>query len=338
MSTLSDVAAAAGVSRTTVSRYLSGSITLPQTTRDRIDSAILALDYRPNLLAKRLSTGRAEAIGLVTPEIDNPFFARLAAAVEAEADKHGYAVNLSSTQGDPAREMAAIRRMRDGHVDGMVLITGRPDDGRLARHLVQDDKVVLLDEDVPGVGLCRVFARNEQGAYLATRHLIEAGHRHIAFLGGPPGLMSVRERWDGFARAMGEAGLSIAPEDVHLRDYSRAFGEEAARRILARSPRPTAIFASSDYLAIGVLTAFHKAGVRVPEDISLVGFDDMPFADLLNPPLTTIRQPVARMGRIAFQLLLALMTGQPAAPLTRLPVELITRGSVAPPPPQRSSP
>ena len=328
MSTLSDVASAAGVSPTTISRYIGNRIVLPQATRDRIDAAIAALDYRPNLLAKRLSTGRAEAIGLVTPEIDNPFFAQLAAAVEAEAERHGYAVYMSSTHGDPTREIGAVRRMRDGHVDGLVLITSRPDDGSLARLLADDDKVVLLDEDVPGVGLCRVFVQNEHGAQMATQHLIAAGHRHIAFIGGPPGLMSVQERRIGFTRAMAEAKLPIAAEDVFLQDYSRAFGNQAAQAIIALKRRPSAIFASSDYLAIGVLSALQQAGLSVPDDMSLVGFDDMPFAELVNPPLTTIRQPVPQMGRIAFQLLLALMNGEDAAPITRLPVELVQRKSV----------
>lgn len=330
MSTLNDVAAVAGVSPTTISRYLGRSIVLPQATRDRIDAAITALDYRPNLLAKRLSTGRAEAIGLVTPEIDNPFFAQLAAAVEAEAEKHGYAVYMTSTHGDPLREIGAVRRMRDGHVDGLVLITSRPDDGALARLLADDDKVVLLDEDVPGIGLCRVFAQNEHGAWLATRHLIAAGHRHIAFIGGPPGLMSVQERKAGFERAMAEAGLPAAPQAVLLRDYSRAFGDQAATILLGLNPRPSAIFASSDYLAIGVLGAFQRAGLSVPQDMSLIGFDDMPFADLVNPPLTTIRQPVPEMGRLAFQVLLALIHGENTARLSRLPVELVQRKSVAP--------
>jgi len=329
MPTLSDVASAAGVSPTTVSRHLNNSIVLPQATRDRIDAAIAQLDYRPNLLAKRLSTGRAEAIGLVTPEIDNPFFAQLAATVEAEAEKHGYAVYMSSTHGDRAREIEAVRRMRDRHVDGMVLITSQPDDGSLAKLLGNQDKVVLLDEDVRGICLPSVFVENERGAYLATRHLIDAGHRHIAYIGGPPGLMSVGERLAGFTRAMAQDGLTFAAPDVFLRDYSRSFGSEAAQQIIARKHRPSAIFASSDNLAIGVLQAFRRAGLSVPHDMSLVGFDDMPFAELVNPPLTTIRQPVPEMGRLAFELLLALLNGEPVEPVTRLPLELIERRSVA---------
>ena len=330
MATLSDVAAAAGVSPTTVSRYLNNNIALPASTRERIDAAIQQLDYRPNLLAKRLSTGRAEAIGLVTPDIGNPFFAQLAAVVEAQAERYGYAVYMTSTHGDRAREIEAIRRMRDRHVDGLILMSNRPDDGSLARLLGEDDKVVLMDEDVPGVGLSRVFVENEVGAYRATQHLIAAGHRHIALIGGPPGLMSVRERLAGYERAMAEAGFAVQDGDVMLHDYSRSFGRAATETILAQARTPSAIFACSDYLAVGVLQALQNAGLSVPQDMSLVGFDDMPFAEMVNPPLTTVRQPVAEMGRMAVDQLMALLNGIAAAPLTRLPVDLVVRRSVAP--------
>ena len=329
MATLSDVAAAAGVSPTTVSRYLNNNIALPAATRERIDAAIKQLDYRPNLLAKRLSTGRAEAIGLVTPDIGNPFFAQLAAVVESEAERHGYAVYMTSTHGDRAREIEAIRRMRDRHVDGLILMTNRPDDGSLAHLLADDDRVVLMDEDVPGIGLSRVFVENTRGAYMATRHLIAAGHKHIALIGGPPGLMSVRERLAGYHQAMEEADLPVGTEDVRLREYSRDFGRVATEQLLQSATPPSAIFACSDYLAVGVLQALQAAGLSVPENVSLVGFDDMPFAEMVNPPLTTVRQPVAEMGRMAVDQLMALLNGVAASPLTRLPVDLVVRRSVA---------
>lgn len=329
MATLSDVAEAAGVSPTAVSRYLNNRIELPLATRERIDAAIAKLDYRPNLMAKRLSTGKTEAISLVTPEIANPFFAELAAAVEAEAQSHGYAVYISSTGGDRDREIDAIKRLHDQHVDGLIMMTNQPDDGTLAELLNEHDHVVLLDEDIPGVSVPRVFVENEQGAYLGTRHLIEAGHRDIALISGPGDLMSVRERLAGFERAMREAELPLRPDWVLLGEYSRAFGNIAAQRLLAAPQRPSAILACSDYLAIGVLQALQQAGLSVPEDMSLVGFDDMPFAELVNPPLTTIRQPIAEMGRMAFDLLLALLNKAEPAPLTRLPVGLVLRHSVA---------
>ena len=226
MPTLSDVASAAGLSPTTVSRYLSGSIVLPQTTRERIDAAIAALDYRPNLLAKRLSTGRAEAIGLVTPEIDNPFFAELAAAVESEAEKHGYAVSMSSTQGDPAREIGAVRRMRDGHVDGMVLIPGRPDDGTLAALLTlrrqggAAGRRRARRRPLPGLRRKPAWRRTGHPAPDRSRSSPHRLHRRPApsdeRAGAPRRLSNTME----------EAGLQAGA--VFLQDYSRTFGHEAA--------------------------------------------------------------------------------------------------------------
>jgi LacI family transcriptional regulator len=329
MATLSEVAEQAGVSPTLVSRYLNNRIELPAATRERIDAAIARLDYRPNLLAKRLSTGKTEAISLVTSEIANPFFAELAAAIEAEAERHGYAVYISSTRGDNARAVSAVRRLEDQHVDGLIMMANHPDDGRLASLLRNEKNIVLVDEDIPGVTVPRVFVDNEHGAWLATDHLIEAGHRDIALIGGPQGLLTVHERLAGFRRAMRQRGLKPRPEWVMLGDYSREHGFEAMQRLLDLSRKPTAILACSDYIAVGVLKAAHQRGLAIPHDLSLVGFDDMPFAELVDPPLTTVRQPIAEMGRLAFERLLALLDRAEAPALTRLPVELVVRRSVA---------
>ena len=328
MATLSDVAEEAGVSPTAVSRYLNNRIALPLATRERIDAAIAKLNYRPNLLAKRLSTGRSEAISLITPEISNPFFAELAAAIESEARKQGYAVYMSSTHGDQEQVIAAIQRLQDQHVDGLIMMTNRLDDGTLAAALKLTPNVVLLDEDIPGVATPRVFVENEHGAYLATRHLLDAGHRDIALVSGPDGLMSVNERKAGFERAMREANLPIRPDWVLLKEYSRDHGAAAARQLLAGAQHPTAVLACSDYIAIGILQATRQLGIDVPRDLSLVGFDDMAFAELVDPPLTTIRQPIADMGRTAFERLLSLINKTEAPPQTRLPVSLVIRKSV----------
>jgi LacI family transcriptional regulator len=331
MATIHDVAASAGVSATTVSRYLNHRIDLPAPTAARIETAIATLGYRPNLLAKRLSTGRSEAVSLVTPEIDNPFFASLAAAVEEEAGRHGYAVFMSSTRGDVERELASLRRLADRHVDGMILMTNRPDDGTLAAAVAGSPPIVLIDEAIPQARLPGIYVENEAGALLATRHLIGRGHRHIALLGGPAELLSVRERGQGFMRAMAEAGLTPSPEHVRFGQYTRDFGRAATRALLEAPDRPTAIFATSDYIAIGVFEALRAAGLSVPGDISLVGFDDMPFVEIMTPALTTVRQPIAEMGRLGFQTLLALMIGETVATERRLPVELVERDSVGPP-------
>lgn len=331
MATIHDVAEDAGVSPTTVSRYLNRRIDLPATTAGRIDAAIVKLGYRPNLLAKRLSTGKSQAVGLVTPEIREPFFAEIASAFEDEADRNGYTVFISSTRSDRKREIASLDRLDDRHVDGLLLMTNRADDGTLARLIDGRRDVVILDEDVPGVSVPRIFVDNEQGAFEATRHLIENGHRRIAYIGGPADLTTVTERQAGFVRAMRAAGLLVDPELVAMGSFAAEAARLAAHRFLGLPRPPTAIFASSDYIAIGAFTALREAGRAIPGDISLVGFDDMPIGALLSPPLTAVRQPVETLGRLGFQTLFALLNGEPAAPVTRLPVELIRRQSVGAP-------
>ena len=331
MATIHDVAQDAGVSPTTVSRYLNHRIELPPATSARIDAAIAKLDYRPNLLAKRLSTGKTEAVGLVTPEIREPFFAELASAFEDEAERHGYTVFISSTRSSREREVASLERLHDRHVDGLVLMTNTPDDGTLAKLIGKRKNVVLLDEDIPGVNVPRLFVENTEGAAAATRHLIEAGHSRIAYLGGPRGLFSVVERHEGFRTAMAEAGLPVRPDYVALGGFDPELARAATPKFLALPEPPTAIFASSDYLAIGAVMGLRDAKISVPDQMSLIGFDDMPFGALLTPPLTAIRQPVDQIGRAGFQLLLQLLKGETPTALTRLPVELIRRQSVGAP-------
>ena len=331
MATIHDVAQDAGVSPTTVSRYLNNRIELPPATAARIDAAIKKLDYRPNLLAKRLSTGKTEAVGLVTPEIREPFFAELASAFEDEADHHGYTVFMSSTRSDRKREIASLERLQDGHVDGLLMMTNTPDDGTLAGLIGERRNVVIVDEDIPGVSVPRLFVENSEGAYQATRHLIEAGHRRIAYLGGPQGLLTVTERREGFLMAMNEAGIAVRSEYVAMGSFAPELARAATVRFLELPLPPTAIFASSDYLAIGAVMGLRDANVSVPDEVSLIGFDDMAFSTLLTPPLSAVRQPVEQLGRQGFLTLLALLDGETPPLLTRLPVELIRRQSVAAP-------
>lgn len=331
MATIHDVAQDAGVSPTTVSRYLNNRIELPQATSARIDAAITRLDYRPNLLAKRLSTGKSQAIGLVTPEIREPFFAELASAVEDEADRHGYTIFMSSTRSDRGREIASLNRLHDRHVDGVILMTNTPDDGTLAALIGRRRNVVLIDEDIPGVKVPRVFVENTKGAHAATRHLIEAGHRRIAYIGGPLGLFSAEERYAGFLKAMAEAGLAVREDHIRRGSFAPDFARAAVLSMIRTRQPPTAIFASSDYIAIGTILGLRQAGIGVPSQMSLVSFDDMPLTELFNPPLTAIRQPIEALGRQGFQALFALLNGDKPKMLTRLPVTLIERESVAAP-------
>jgi LacI family transcriptional regulator len=328
---LSDVAAAAGVSTAAVSRYINRKVTLRRDTAERIDAAVAALGYRPNPHARRLSLGRSDVIGLVVPDIANPFFGALADAVEQAAEAVGLNVLLFATRNRPEQEMRALARLRHHHVDGLIFLTNHADDGRLAAALAEGCPVVLLDEDVTGAEVPRIFADNHGGGILAAEHLMQAGHRRLGFLGGPPGLLSTVERHAGFAQAVASAGNTIAFESFG--EYTAAEGRQAARRLFTCPNRPTAVFATSDATALGVLEAAREAGVTVPDALSIVAFDDVGPLHLLQPPLTAIRQPVAALGRQGVTLLLARIQGGaiPRYP-ARLPVELVRRGSVAPPP------
>jgi LacI family transcriptional regulator len=328
-STIRDVARAAGVSPATVSRFLNKTLILPTATAEQIERACEALAYRPNRLAQRLSTGSSGLIGLATPEIANPFFASLAAAAEDEARSLGYSLLITSTNGDPDLESANIDRLDSRDVDGLIVLTNRVDDGRICRRITGRRDVVLVDEDVPGADVARIFVENEQGAYQATRLLIEAGHRRIAHVGGPRDLFSAGERFKGFAAALMEAGVTLDPSLVRSGEYHRASGLEAIRSLMSGSQgRPSAVFAGSDYIALGILQGLNEMGLQSPRDLSIVSFDDMPFAELLHPPLTTVRQPIEQMGRLGVGALLAQLRGDQALGVARLPTALIVRGSV----------
>jgi LacI family transcriptional regulator len=327
---LRDVAKAAGVSVTAVSRYLNGRIVLPPETAARIDAATAALDYAPNPHARSLSRGRSETIGLVIPDIANPFFARLAGAVEEAADARGLGVVLCATLNRAGRELDYIERLRRSHVDGLLFVTNHLDGGALAQAINLAGRIVVVDEDVPGTDAPKIFCDNDRGGHLAARHLVEAGHRRVAFLGGPTGMTSTVGRHGGFRRTLAEAGAACVVETFgdHLVETGRA----AARRFLAQPDGATAAFASSDEILIGFLEVMRAAGVRVPGDLSIVAFDDVSPLGLFDPPITAVRQPVAAMGARAVERLAGLVEGAPEPPSVELlPVELVVRASVAPP-------
>ena len=312
---LSDVAKLAGLSKATLSRYMNNSIVLPQDTIDRIETAIRELDYRGNSLARRLSKGGSETLGLVLPDITNPFFAELADAAEEAASASGYSLVLCITRNNPEKECQFIRWLDTCQVDGL-----------LRKEIQRHERIVLLDEDIPGSKVPKVFADNVQGGRIATEKLIAAGHRHIAFVGGPDKLMSVRERYQGFCTAMEQAGLSWPPEWVMYGDYQREFGQQALRTLFSQPVRPTAVFAASDYLVLGLLDGLRASGLQAPEALSLVGFDDANYADFTQPRISTIRQPARELGRTAVNIMMRLLNDDrdiPAEP--RLPVEWIGR-------------
>ena len=307
------------------------SISLPESTALRIDAAISKLGYRPNRTARNLSLGKSQMIGLVTPDIANPFFASLASAAEEQAARRGYSVILCSSQNRLEREISYLDQLSSRQLDGLLFLTSHGRDAALAELIEASEHIVLVDEDVEGTSVPKLLTDNAQGGYLATTHLLSAGHRLIAHIGGPSSLLSARERLAGYQRALSEAGIVAQPSDLSG-PYTADFGRAAAAHLLTLEPRPTAVFAASDYVAIGMLNHFKSVGIRVPEDISIVGFDDIPFVRLFDPPLSTIRQPIEELGRLGVDMLLRRIQGDPTQQLTeRLPVELVKRGSVAAP-------
>ncbi|MDQ6437440.1 LacI family DNA-binding transcriptional regulator [Mesorhizobium sp. LHD-90] len=333
---LKDVAVAAGVSVTTVSRLLNGSLELPTETRQRIETAIADLRYEPNPHARRLSRGRSDTIGLVVPDIANPFFATLVAAVEQKADGEAKALSLYATLNRSGREVAYLRMLERNHVDGLVFVTNHPDDGELANLINRTGKVVVVDEDVPGTTVPKLFCDNVQGGYLAGKHLAENGHRNVLYVGGVEGMISTRRRFQGLEQAMMEGTAGAARLFRYGGEYTVEFGRQAARRFLDEGLPATAIFASSDEIAIGLIEVLRAQGVSIPRDLSIIGFDDVGPLHLFAPPLTAIRQPVRAIGERALALLLETDWEQSETSHGEelLPVEIVVRSSVAPPPKQ----
>jgi LacI family transcriptional regulator len=328
---LKNVAKAAGLSVPTVSRFLNGSLHLPEATVERINVAIAALNYRPNPHARRLSLGRSDTFGLVVPDISYPFFATIVAAVEQEADRRGLGVSLFATLNRPGREVEYLRMLERNHVDGLIFFTNHPDDGGLASLIDRVRRVVIADEDVPGARAPRLFCDNVEGGRLAGRALGRAGHRRVVFLGGQAGMISATRRLAGLRAGLAEETEAIETT-VWPGEYTRAAGRDAGRRF-ADGDRPgTAIFSTADEITVGLLEVFRDRGVEVPRDVSLVGFDDVEPQHLFAPPITAVRQPVPDLGRRALALLLDTdWQSSEAFAEELLPVEFVARDSVAPP-------
>jgi LacI family transcriptional regulator len=331
--TIADVARHAGMSPTAVSRWLNGKLQLPSLTAKKVKAAVEALDYRPHAQARRLSRGRSDTIGIIIPDISNPFFALIASEAEQALAEHGYDLVIWSSRNQLENELKCFERLSSGFVDGLLLITNHADDGRLASAINKSQRrIVIIDEDVPGANAPRFFVENEAGGYAATRHLIESGHRHIFHIGGPSDVMSAVERAAGWNRALAEAG--IAPEENWriCTEYEVEPATIAARQIFEQVSLPTAIFAGSDAIALGVISQARAFSVKIPGEISLVGFDSMPIVDLLGPPLTSIAQPIDQLGRLGAKSLVDLLNGSnTTCETTRLHVDLVSRFSVASP-------
>lgn len=333
--TLRDVARRAGVASSTISRYLNGSLELPSPTRSRVKAAIAELHYRPNALARSLQAGRSHILGLIVPDLSNPFFTSVADAAVAAAYREGYSILLCATGNDPKREAHYANLLVAGQLDGLIYLGAHRRNAALETMRRAELPIVIVDEEIESVAGGRLFVDNRRGGYLATEHLLHLGHRDIAFIGGEADLLTTVERRRGYEDAMLERGLTPQPNRIVLGEYTTEFGARAARELLTEVA-PTGVFAASDVVAIGVLQAVRELGLTIPEDLSLVGFDDIPMAEMLAPPLTTIWQPAQDLGEAAVLMLIRHVRDR--APLIRdtLGVRLRIRGSTRRPAQDRS--
>ncbi|MFA5685579.1 MAG: LacI family DNA-binding transcriptional regulator [Lysobacteraceae bacterium] len=330
---IKDIAERLGVSPATVSRALADTGLVAEPTLTRIREAASALDYRPNVSARNLRTRRSMAVLLVVRDIGNPFYLDVVKGVEAAARAAGYAVLMGNAENDPGRESEYFDMLRDGHADGMILMTGSlPSTPEFRRRLSPNLPVVVALEMIEDVDFPHVQIDNAAAARQAIAHLVGLGHARIAHVSGPvPEVMSIRRR-DGYRAAMHEAGLPI-PEGYEQRgDYLLQSGRDACRRLMALPVPPTAIFLANDEMAFGAIHELRRMGRDVPGDVSVVGFDDLYLSEAFSPPLTTVAQPRAEIGRRAMGMLLDMFGGgaAPKEPVI-LPTTLKVRGTTAAP-------
>ena len=331
MVTIREVAESAGVSYATVSHVINNTRLVSPETRERVLAAMDALNYRPNALARSLRQGKTNTLGLVLPDSANPFFAEISRSIEDEAFKRGYSVFLCNTERDTQRELFYVDVLSNRQVDGIIFVAAGDQADSLDFLLHRNMPVVMIDRNLSDVEVDAVLTDNQLGGYLATRHLLELGHTRIACIAGPSSITPSAERIIGYRKALEEAGISYEETLVLRGDYHAQSGMDITKSILSLHPRPTAIFALNDLMALGALRAAAEADCSVPEDLAVVGYDDLAIAHFTNPPLTTIAQPKKAIGVQAINLLVGRMS-QKNRPPSRiiLPPELIVRRSTQP--------
>jgi LacI family transcriptional regulator len=323
-----DVARRAGVSTATISRALNGGGPMTEATRERALRAAQALDYHPNGLARGLRCLKTDTIGLVVPDLENPFFPTLVKGVEHAASARGWNVILGNTDEDSEREERLVRTLVERKIDGLILCPAGGSHAYLARYAKRGLPMVAVNRILSTPSLPSVTADSFQGAYAAARHLLERGRTPLGLILGTPGLSTTESRLAGCRQAVRDLGLS---EDLLVLavGYGRmAQGYKAALECLDQDPRPRALFAFNNLMAEAALMAVHALGIRCPEEVSLFGFDDFRSAAALSPPLSVVEQDPEGMGAKAVEILAQVIeTGRPSRLHTLLPTRLVIRAS-----------
>jgi LacI family transcriptional regulator len=329
MTTIYDVAKKAGVAPITVSRVINQAGYISADKRQRVEAAVAELGYVPNRLASSLRSRRTHTLALVLSDITNPFFTNLARGVEDTASDAGFTVIFCNTDESEAEEQKYLDVLLQKRVDGILLVPARSNPDTLRKLQHNGTPVVVLDRRIPHAQADVVRGDSEGGAYQLTRLLLGLGHRCIAMLTGPKNVSTSADRVAGYRRALSEAGLARRQQMVFFGDFRQASGYQMAQQALAAQPCPTALVAANNFITIGALKALQEAGLRVPEDMALVGFDDLPPAMLAFPFFTVATQPSYEMGQTGTRLLLERLENPVARPFKEiiLPTEVIVRQS-----------
>ncbi|MDW8101168.1 MAG: LacI family DNA-binding transcriptional regulator [Anaerolineae bacterium] len=330
MATIYDVARAAGVSISTVSHVLNGTRYVSEETRARVLQAIEKLNYRPSFLARAMVRQETRTIGLIVPDNVNPFFAELARGIEDYGFEAGYNVILCNSDRNTSKEQAYLDMLISKRVDGVIYMTADVNRERLQPLLDHKIPVVTFDRDYEGIDA--VLLDNLYGGYEATRHLIELGHHRIACISGPDPMTRSGDRIRGYQKALLEAGLSPDPALVVTGNWTYQSGREAAHLLFELPSPPTAIFACNDTMAIGAISYLRERGLAVPQEVSIVGFDNISLSAFTCPPLTTMVTPILELGQRLCQMLLDRINGKLSPMPQRFVIrgELLIRGSTAP--------
>lgn len=310
------------MSQSTVSRVINDSPRISEATRQRVKKAMERLGYSPNAVARTLITGRSQLIGLVVSNITNPFYPEVIEAIVASATEHDYNVILCNTQENLKLQTSYLKLLIEHQVDGAILTSSLLDsEGLLARVAGNGIPLVMVNRTVDGLRVDSVRMDNSSAGRMVAKHLVDLGHRHIAFVGGLAATSTNSERLSGFRSELDTLGVGLPDEYVVHRAFTRTSGYELTQSLLTLPRRPTALFCADDLIALGAMDAVIDAGLRIPEDVAVVGVDDVQAASLRQVALTTVRQPAAEMGRRAVQLLLERIQGAPDAE----PIDIVLR-------------
>jgi LacI family transcriptional regulator len=312
--TIADVARAAGVSTATVSRVLNGNTEVNAEMAGRVHAAVRELAYRPSRVARSLRTRRTAVWALVISDIRNPFFTEMARGVEDVAYANGYSLVLCNAEEDPVKEADYLQLALAEHMAGVIVAPASSARTDLTPLLERGVSVVTVDRKLRGGRVDRVVVDNRGGAEMAVDHLVGGGYRHIACVSGPPDISTAADRLAGYEAGLRARGLPVSEQLIRFGDFREQGGKKAMQELLAQASALDAVFAANNLMTLGALAAIAEAGLAVPDDVAMVGFDDTSWASLLRPPLTTVAQPTYDLGAETARMLLQRISGYAGAP------------------------